>query len=86
MLEIFLGRATNEVSRTLYKYSYCDVSRLSRVFWMTLDGLRWVHKPNSPVLCASSRRGYKNLGEKSGTVFFKFRAMLVFATNRPSEA
>ena len=53
---------------------------------MALDGVRWVHKPNSPVLCASSRRGYKNLGEKFGTVFFQFRAMLVFATNRPSEA
>ena len=71
---------------TLYKYSYCDVSRLSRVFWMPLAKARWVHKPNSPVLCASSRRGYKNLGEKAGTVFFNIRAMLAFPTNRPSEA
>ena len=57
---------------TLYKYSYCDVSRLSRVFWMPLAKARWVYKPNSAVLCASSRRGYKNLGEKSGTVFSNF--------------
>ena len=71
---------------TIYKYSYCDVSRLSRVFWMALAKARWVHKPNSPVLCASSRRGYKNQGEKSRTVFFKFRTMLVLATHRPSEA
>ena len=71
---------------TIYKYSYCDVSRLSRVFWMALAKVRWVYKPNSPVLCASSRRGYKNLGEKSRTVFFEFRAMLAFAAHRPSEA
>ena len=34
------GRGPKGRGQTLYKYSYCDVSRLSRVFWMALADSR----------------------------------------------